>query len=167
MKSKRYQPSRKFTLPQHGETISCNNVNYYVGQPLGRGAFGIVYECTDDWGNQLAAKVLLPQNRTYEQVEGDWFEELIKLVQLRHPKITYIHQAFEYQDAFYIIVEFCKASLENIITLPSIRGDIWLPYIARDILHGLDYIHNNGYIHKDLHPGNIFISEQHDPIALT
>jgi serine/threonine-protein kinase len=41
-------------------------------------------------------------------------------------------------------------------------GNIWLPYIARDILHGLDFVHRNGYVHKDLHPGNIFVSHHHE-----
>jgi serine/threonine-protein kinase len=31
--------------------------------------------------------------------------------------------------------------------------------VARDVLQALDYIHASGYVHKDLHPGNVFVTE--------
>lgn len=105
---------------------------------------------------------MLPQNRAYDQVREEWLHEFNNLMQLRHPNVTYMHQAFEYRDTFYLIVERCDVTLDRLIVLPSTDGDIWLPYVARDILHGLDYIHNHGYVHKDLHPGNVFISKQFD-----
>ena len=83
-------------------------------------------------------------------------------MQLRHPNITYIHQAFEYRDTFYLIVERCDLTLDTLMTASNIQGDLWLPYLARDLLHGLDYIHNHGYVHKDLHPGNVYISKHYD-----
>lgn len=156
------QPPHQFTPPKQGEVIICNNINYYIGNQIGQGAFGAVFECTDDWSNRLVAKVVLPQNRSYEQVREEWLHEFQNLVQLRHPNITFIHQAFEYRDTFYLVVERCDMMLEQLITGPGMKGDIWLPYVARDILHALDYIHNHGYVHKDLHPRNIFVSHHYD-----
>jgi len=156
------QQPKQFSLPQLGDVIICNNINYYMGEKIDEGAFGAAYECTDDWSNQLVAKVLLPQNRPYDTVKNCWLTEFNNLIQLRHPNITYIHQAFEYRDTFYLIVERCASTLGQLISWPDINGNIWLPYVARDILHGLDYIHKNNYVHKDIHPGNIFIAKQFD-----
>ena len=153
-----------FIPPSTGEVITCGNIRYFIGQQIGSGAFGAVYDCRDEWGNELAAKVLLPRNRSYEIVREDWLHELRNLQQLRHPKITFIHQAFEYQNTFYIIVEKCALTLKDLIQLPNTTGEVWLPYVSRDILNGLQYIHDHGYVHKDLHPGNIFVSEQKDPM---
>ncbi len=155
------QPKR-FVPPQKGEQIFCEGTCYYIGNLIGHGGFGAVYECMDDWANNLVAKVLLPHNRTYEQVRGEWLTELQNLRLLRHPNITYIHQAFEYRDTFYIIVERCSYDLTSLIGQPNMDGNIWLPYMARDILHGLDFIHKQGYVHKDMHPGNIFVSHHYD-----
>ena len=80
--SSQLQPPRQFTPPQFGEVISCNNVNYHVGKLIGNGAFGAVYECMDDWGNLLAAKVLLPQDKPYEQVREEWLRECNNLMTL-------------------------------------------------------------------------------------
>lgn len=157
-----FQSPKQFRPPQFGEAINCNNINYYIGEQIGQGAFGAVYECVDDWSNRLVAKILLPQNRSYEQVQQEWWNELNNLMQLRHPNITFIHNAFEYNDTFYFIIERCDYILSNIIDDPASDGSLWLPYVARDILHGLNYIHNHGYVHKDLHAGNIFVSKQFD-----
>ena len=46
--------------------------------------------------------------------------------------------------------------------MPEAHCDLWLPYVARDILQALEFIHQNGYVHKDLHPGNIFASQVRD-----
>lgn len=155
---------KTFVPPSTGEMITCGNTRYFIGGQIGRGAFSVVFDCLDEWGNQLAAKVLLPQNRSYEAVRKEWLHELQNLQQLRHPQITFIHQAFEWKDTFYIIVEKCAFTLKFLIEAPDTNGEIWLPYVSRDILNGLQYIHDQGYVHKDLHPGNIFVSEQRDPM---
>lgn len=157
-------PPAPFVPPSTGEMITCGNTQYFIGQEIGRGAFSIVYDCLDEWGNQLAAKVLLPRNRSYQAVRKEWLHELQNLQQLRHPQVTFIHQAFEYRNTFYIIVEKCAFTLKSLIEAPDTNGEIWLPYVSRDILNGLQYIHDHGYVHKDLHPGNIFVSEQRDPM---
>ena len=153
---------RTFTLPKKGEVIVCRDCNYYLGDQIGTGAFGAVYDCTDDWDNHLVAKVILPQNRSYEQVKEEWLNELKALVEVRHPNITFIYDAFEYRDTFYIVVERCHSTLTELILWPNLTPEIWLPYIARDILNGLEFIHNRGFVHKDLHPGNIYVKQIQD-----
>src|SRR4030042_5597196 len=153
---------KQFVPPQKGEQIFCEGTCYYLGDPIGQGGFGIVYECTDDWANNLVAKVLMPKNRMYDQVRDEWLAEFRNLITLRHPCITYMHQAFEYRDTFYLIVERCSYDLTLLTGQPNTDGNVWLPYIARDILHGLDFIHKQGYVHKDMHPGNIFVSHHYD-----
>jgi serine/threonine-protein kinase len=157
-----FAPPKEFVPPEKGERILCEETGYYIGDFIANGGFGAVYECTDDWGNNLIAKVLLPQNKTYEQVKDEWQTELRNLVQLRHPNITFIYQAFEYRNTFYLIVERCSFPLISLIERRNDDGDKWLPYIARDVLHALDFIHKLGYVHKDLHPGNIFVSHRYD-----
>ncbi|MCJ0884307.1 protein kinase [Vibrio sp. CCB-PB317] len=159
------QVPRQFVPPKLGEAIKCNDTNYFIGQVLGHGNFGVVYECSDEWNNRLVAKVLSPNNKPYEQVRYEWEKELNHLKNLRHPNITFMHQAFEYRDTFYIIVERCEITLMQLISQYGFNGNIWFPYIARDILHGLDFIHSHGYVHKDLHMENIFVSNQYDLMA--
>lgn len=161
------EPERKFTPPSNGEVIFIDGKYYFLGKLLGAGAFGHVYECTDEWSNELVAKILVPRDQTYDEVRENWLQELNKLVTLRHPNVTYVHQAFEHKDTFYIVMERCSMTLDSIIKAPSVVGELWVPYIARDILQALEFIHAAGYIHKDIHAGNVFVSQTSDRMVPT
>lgn len=158
-------PPRTFIPPSHGERIYFNDTTYFIGHQIGVGAFATVYECFDEWGNSLAAKVIGPQSGTYEQVRDIWHEELTKLFYFRHPNITYVHAAFEYRNTFYIVMERCAMTLSDIILAPGLIGELWIPHVARNVLHALHFIHGSGYVHKDLHAGNILVSHQRDTMA--
>lgn len=149
----------QFVPPQPGTMISVGAGGvYFMGEYLGSGAYGHVYECTDEWSNPLVAKVLRPAE-SFEQMHQQWQAEVANLQLLRHPNITYIHDAFVHENAFYLIIEKCMYSLDRVLdrTDPS-----WVPHIARDLLQALAFIHRHGHVHKDVHPGNVFVSSVSD-----
>jgi serine/threonine protein kinase len=90
--------------PSPGEVITslATGITYTMGEPIGEGSFGLVFACTDGWGNDLAAKVM-KATRPYEELQAAAWGELQRLLLLRHPHITYVYDAFEYRDTFYII----------------------------------------------------------------
>lgn len=141
--------------PVRGGMIRNGSVGvYFMGDYIAGGSYGDVYECTDEWANPLVAKVLKPA-MSFEEVKRQWESEVANLSRMRHPNITYIHDAFFYDNAFYIIVEKCLYSLDRVLTRID---ESWLPHIARDILQALAFIHRHGHVHKDVHPGNVFVS---------
>ncbi len=150
-------------LPQPGEKIRCDRTGntYVMGEKLGEGFFGEVYECRDQWGNHLAAKVLKAR-LTYEEVRASAEKEFAKLSLLRHPKITYAYDAFEYRATFYIITERCHCPVSELFSLEDFDGPEWLMPIARDLLQAVDYLHINQYVHQDVHGGNVFVALSRD-----
>jgi serine/threonine-protein kinase len=150
--------ARTFTPPREGLVIRHHGRNYSLGKYIGEGSWGVVYHCTDDWENELVAKILKPRNRTYEAVKDEWIKELSNLVKLRHPNITFVYDSFEYRDTFYIIIERCDHTIRELIVTPNIDGEEWLPVVAHSVLQGIAFIHKEGYVHKDIHPGNVFSS---------
>ncbi|ACK66512.1 serine/threonine protein kinase [Rippkaea orientalis PCC 8801] len=151
-------PPRRVQLPQYGETIENKGKKYSIGKQIGSGNFGKVFECSDDWGNELVAKIIMPQKRSYKEVQQEWKEELKKLLTFRHPNITYIYDAFEYKDTCYLIIEYCDYTLQDIFKNcdQELRESL-IPYIAKDLLQGIDFIHSIDYVHKDIHPGHVFV----------
>jgi serine/threonine protein kinase len=150
--------ARTFTPPREGLVIRHQGRNYSLGKYIGEGSWGVIYHCTDDWENKLVAKILKPRNRTYEAVKDEWDKELRNLVKLRHPNITFVYDSFEYRDTFYIIIERCEHTIYELIVTPNINGEEWLPVVAQSVLQGIAFIHKEGYVHKDIHPGNVFSS---------
>ena len=148
--------NRKIHYPTLGESIRYRDRIFVIGQPLGEGSFGQAYECRDEWDNPLVAKILKPRNRSYEKVLEDWRSEFFKLKELRHPFITYIHDAFEYEDTFYLIIERCSGDLDSLYNWEGFSGPLWVSTVANGVLQALQYMHDQDYVHKDVHAGNVF-----------
>jgi eukaryotic-like serine/threonine-protein kinase len=91
-----------------------------------------------------------------EKVRAATEAEIGKLLYLRHPQITYVYDAFEYGDTFYIITERCYCPLTKLFELDSFNGLACLKPIARCLLQAVNYAHINQCAHRDIHFGNVF-----------
>ena len=67
------------------------------------------------------------------------------------------------KEVLYIQMELCKNNtLRDAIDKGQLKeNDIKWKLISQ-ILEGVEYIHSNSYIHRDLKPGNIFLDENND-----
>lgn len=143
--------------PSPGESITSLSTGstYTIGPRIGEGNFGIVYSCSDDWDNELAVKVLkpiLPYEKLRENAKGEFF----RLRQLRHPNITFVYDAFEYRNTFYIVTERCHSPISVIFDLPNLNGMYWFMPMAKHLLQAVRYLHLNNYVHQDIHAENVF-----------
>ena len=152
-------PPKRAIQPAMGEVITslATGNTYTMGEKIGEGSFGVVYECKDVWQNDLAAKVLKPIG-SYEKVRTAAEAEFFKLLQLRNPFITFVFDAFEFRDTFYIITERCYCPVTGLFALKDFSGTAWLMPIARCLLQAVYYLHINNYVHQDIHVGNVFAS---------
>lgn len=152
--------------PTMGEVImtEATKNSYTMGPRIGEGNFGVVFSCSDGWGNELAAKVFKPLS-TYERVREAAAAEFVKLLALRNPYITFVYDAFEFRDTFYIITERCTGSVTDLLFgMPGFDGPVWLMAIARCLLQAVHYLHINDYVHQDIHPGNVFAALHKDEL---
>lgn len=152
------KPPAQFVVPPtDGEVITSEATGntYTMGHQIGEGHFGLVYSCVDVWKNSLAAKVLKPLG-PYEKVKASAESELTKLLHLRHPHITYVYDAFEFRETFYIVTERCYCPLTNLFTIDNFNGLVWIKPIARCLLQAVHYIHIHQHAHQDIHLGNVF-----------
>lgn len=157
---------RLFRPPTPGQLITSNIGRYTIGTQIGVGQFGATFWCSDEWQNDLVMKVSLPRG-TYEQVRARWSFEIRNLLELRHPNITYVYDAFELDDTFYIVLERCAETIAQMIQRPAFNGGIWFRSITRCLLQGVHYLHLNRYVHKDIHPGNVFLAWHRDELVPT
>jgi eukaryotic-like serine/threonine-protein kinase len=157
---------RIFTPPTEGERITSNATGntYRIGRVIGEGSFGVVYECTDTWENELAVKILKPQG-SYEQVRDNAIAELQKLQTLRHPNVTYVYDGFEFRHTFYIVFERCWEPINQFIQRENFKGHIWLRAMARQLLQAVHFLHCSDYVHQDIHGGNVFVATVRDDMA--
>lgn len=155
--------SHLIPFPVPGTSLTSTRGNYVVGGLIGDGHYGSVYECHGPFDQRYALKMLRPSNKAYQAVKEEWSLEMKRLESFRHPNIVYIHDAFENNFLFYLALERCDTSLRALLGRPL--PDALLVEISRQLLLALQYLHDNGVVHSDLHAGNVLISQlDHAPI---
>ncbi len=144
-------------FPVSGTMLHSSRGAYLVGSLIGDGQYGSVYECRGPFDQRFALKMLRPANKAYQAVKDEWSREMLRLESFRHPNIVYIHDAFEHNYLFYLALERCDTSLRALLGTP-IQIDL-LVELARQLLMTLQYLHDSGLVHADLHAGNVLLSQ--------
>jgi serine/threonine-protein kinase len=143
-------------IPASGGVVrSPRGQSYLLGKRLGAGAFGAVFDCIGPFDQSFALKLFLPGNRPYEQVRAEWLREAERLYRLRHPNIVYVHDYFEEQGLFFLVLERCDHSLEEMLSAPF--TDRLVVDVARQLLFAVQYLADNEFVHNDLHAGNVLV----------
>ncbi len=146
-----------------GSVHSPRGATYLLGDVMGEGAFGAVFDCLGPFVQPFALKLLRPGGRPYTEVRAVWQREAERLYRLRHPNVVYVFDYFESQGLFYLVLERCDHSLSDMLGRPF--TDRLVVDLSRQILFALQYLSDSEIIHNDLHAGNILV-QQGDELTL-
>jgi serine/threonine protein kinase len=154
------QSSEWGVIPGSGRTVrSPRGYRYLLGERLGGGASGAVFDCVGPFDQSFALKVFQPAQQPYLAAREDWLREAERLYRLRHPNIVYVHDYFESEGVFFVVLERCDHSLEEMLGQPF--TDRLVVDIARQLLFALQYLSDNEVVHNDLY-GRVAV---HPPIV--
>lgn len=133
--------------------ISCPR-KWTKGARLGQGSFGTVYEgCNQEDGSFFAVKI---SNR--DDSSSEIQQEVAVLSTLEHPNIVkYLGSSIE-DGQLCIFLELVRmGSLESILRKYKRFEDNMIRTYTRQILHGLEYLHQKKTIHRDIKCANILV----------
>ncbi len=148
--------SGSFAFPMTGGIVrSPRGWTYLLGDLLGDGAYGAVFDCVGPFDQSFALKVFQPQERPPEQVRSEWLREAERLYRVRHPNIVYVFDYFEHSGLFYLVLERCDHTLESMLGRPF--TDRLVVEVMRQLLFAIQYLADNEIVHNDLHSGNVLI----------
>lgn len=89
-------------------------------------------------------------------------------VQLRHPNILELYHFFEDQDRVYLVMELCSNG-EFYQYLKRRKAPLSAPeaqIFFKEIVEGVNYLHEHGIIHRDLKLSNILLDSNMKPVCL-
>ena len=143
------------------EGILADN-RYRILQFIGEGGMSRVYKAEDIGNNTLAALKFMKE-RVASSFTGDvirFKKELEIASRLKHPGIAGIYGSGEHNGMLFIAMELLEGkSLDQYIRQNSGFDPDEAVNIVFKLAEILDYIHGSGIIHKDIKPGNFFVTE--------
>ena len=133
---------------------------YQIVEQIGAGGMGEVYRARDERLRRDVAVKVLPDDVSDNQQAMARFQQEAKVVAaLSHPNILAIHDVGDEEGLTYLITELLEGETlqERLARGPLAETELLDTALA--IAQGLTAAHERGVIHRDLKPGNIFLTE--------
>jgi serine/threonine protein kinase len=139
-----------------GETVG----HYRVIGKLGVGGMGVVYEAEDVRLSRRVALKFLPEELADDPDAARRFKrEALMVAELNHPHICIIHEVDEDKGRVFIAMERLEGTSLKLRMARSLLETAETISIALQVTDALDAAHTRKIVHRDIKPGNIFVSE--------
>ena len=153
---------------------SANPANQYtLLEKLGTGSFGTVYKAMHNETKQIVAVkqigmwnlpptfLCLTLSTDLEDSDDDISEiqqEIASLAQCDSEYVTRYYGSFVVAYKLWIIMEYLAGGSCLDLLKPGVFSEAQIAVICRELLLGLDYLHTEGTIHRDIKAANVLLS---------
>ena len=138
-----------------GETVG----HYRVIGKLGVGGMGVVYEAEDIRLSRRVALKFLPDDMVGDPDAARRFKREAQMVaDLNHPHICIIHEVDEDKGRVFIAMERLEGTNLKLHMAKKSLDTPEVVRIALQVTDALDAAHSRKIVHRDIKPGNIFVS---------
>jgi serine/threonine-protein kinase len=144
---------------EHGAPFHLGNGRFAIGEVLGIGGVGIVYRAHDTERDAVRAMKVLSQEAIGTVLEKRFLREAVALQSVQHPNVVKVHSMGRDEPFVWIAMELVEGGTAH----QWLRARGALPVreslrIVDALLDGLGAVHDRGWVHRDVKPGNVLLS---------
>ena len=138
--------------------INCKESNLQIYEELGSGSFGKVYRAFETSLKKVVAVKMIELD-TSSDIE-DVLLELKFLSELRCEQVTRHFYARLYDSVLFVVMEYCAVgSCLHMLRKCGVFKEPAAIHVLHETLKGIEYIHGQNKIHRDLKSANILVTE--------
>ncbi|XP_012066379.1 calcium-dependent protein kinase 24 [Jatropha curcas] len=176
----RPKPLPEYSMPRRSAVFHVGNVlkdpagnnvreKYRFGKELGRGEFGITYQCFEVETEKTYACKTISKAKLKTEIDVEDVRREVEIMRHlpKHPNIVSFKEAYEDRDAVYLVMELCEGGeLFDRIVTKGHYTERAAAMVTKTILEIVKVCHEHGVIHRDLKPENFLFADTRENAPL-
>ncbi|NXI94516.1 CDK10 kinase, partial [Psophia crepitans] len=130
---------------------------------IGEGTYGIVYRARDTVTDETVALKKVRMDNEKDGMPISSLREITLLLQLRHPNIVELKEVVvgNHLESIFLVMGYCEQDLASLLeNMQTPFSEAQVKCIILQVLKGLQYLHENYIIHRDLKVSNLLMTDK-------